>query len=546
MMRLTRNLICFILLISIAICNQLSAKISFFNLELNNDASTFDTTLPDISKVKNDSVLAAIILTHMNKYAAIDGNTYYGYGLFYPADSSFKIVNVFGEYTGGATYNPFAKPFIIWNKKILRSELYGEVFRADKISDEHYLFYCDDYSRMGSAISIYDVFFEGDSLRFLDAKQHGNYIYNLIVNKKEQLNDQPRPKFTSRFTENELSRLNLDTNAIQVNEYYQISDEKFLSTELQEPAVLVYYRYNYGDQLEKILRVENNNAYQDITLAMYGGDSNDYTLISEFVNDSLFKQTFVNTETIIDEEYLMGYGVDSTVSYFQYDEQLKFVEIHKDSFHYETTDTMILGSYRPYKTCQYSKPYLVNGLKCVWVYNLTYKYDASGNPLGMEFRSELLNEERNVILKANDDFVNQNPLKFINERENNFKDLNFDGFNDCMILNQISSGNGGDFYDAYLFNPLSKSFDFSEMLSGGNLEINDSLKTVSFFLKAGFYNRGSTIIHFGANGKVLFTEDFSEKDLPGEPLKIQYTYKKIVNGKVVKTKTSISLVEENK
>src|SRR5690349_7205610 len=62
--------------------------------------------------ISDDAKIKAEILLRMNN-EAVDGEKYYGAHIRYDKNAGVKILNVYGEVTGGATYNPFAVSYIV-------------------------------------------------------------------------------------------------------------------------------------------------------------------------------------------------------------------------------------------------------------------------------------------------------------------------------------------------------------------------------------------------------------------------------------------------
>ena len=161
-------------------------------------------------------------------------------------------------------------------------------------------------------------------------------IFDLIVNKKETSNfpDSIYSKFdfSKRFTNKEISTLKLDTSKIDLSEYYFMSNQKFLKKQIDSISFLIYYKHQYGDQLEKILRVVRKDSVFDLTLSMQGGDSFSQSISTEFINNSTFVSISVNKEKDPDSN---SFYADSIISLYNYMPNLNFKLIQKDSFKIE-------------------------------------------------------------------------------------------------------------------------------------------------------------------------------------------------------------------
>ncbi len=159
-------------------------------------------------------------------------------------------------------------------------------------------------------------------------------IYDLIINKTEKPNNSSKQfDYSKNYTEKELSGLNLDSTKIGPNEYYFLTDKKFLRKNLKGVDFKIYYQLLYGALSQKILRIERKDSIFDRVLSATIGDGQNVIEIStEFENDSIFKETFVRTETILDDRYLVANEVDSTVKIYVYNQKFNFQEKQVDSF----------------------------------------------------------------------------------------------------------------------------------------------------------------------------------------------------------------------
>ncbi len=332
--------------IIVPLCLVLGFKIkhngTYFSISKESLSKADSIALAAILKTKNDSLLKLKFITFMNKdfKKYENGRNIQAYTeakILYSNDKSFKVINLYGEYSGGATYNPFCKNYIIKNRVLVSSSVEGEIFRIDKLSDNNYLFYTDDYGRLGSRFSFYTGSFQNNTLTTKPTTQYGNFYFDLIKNKKENFTSTNTIRFKKRFGDEELTTLKLDTLSIELNEYYKLEDSPFLTKELNDFRFIVFYRHKYGDETSKILRIENQNNTKDILLAMRGGDSDSYSVATEFINDSIFVETKIYTETTKDETHLMEYTTDSTITTFRYDSLFNFKELKKTIFNYKKT-----------------------------------------------------------------------------------------------------------------------------------------------------------------------------------------------------------------
>ena len=120
----------------------------------------------EILPTDSDSILLSKFLNFKKKISTSDSSSvnYYENKLFYPKDSTFKIINLYGDYSGGATYNPFAESYIIYKNKLCKQEIEGETLKIEKKSDTTYQINVDDFWRLGSNFNSYTVSFGKDSV----------------------------------------------------------------------------------------------------------------------------------------------------------------------------------------------------------------------------------------------------------------------------------------------------------------------------------------------------------------------------------------------
>jgi hypothetical protein len=497
----------------------------------------------EFKRSDSDSILLKrFVAYHKNNFSNDSSSAnYYDAELFYPKDSVFKVINLYGEYVG-ATYNPIAESHIVYRNNLYKEFLNGETFRIDKLSPSKYLFYTDDYSRLSSNFRFYDVTFDNDSITIEEASEHKNFKFDLIQNKKETLKNLFQEIKNSRKLErNELYQIGVDSISVEANETYYIAPDAFLSRENPDGFGLIYYRQKYGDETTKIVRFIGNDTVKEITLGMIGGDSDSYRMTSEFVNDSIFVQSLVNQETIADTKDTMGYAFDSIVTKFKYNERFELDTISKDTFKYKKYQFQRYNA-RIENHIFYGKPFKINNLKCYWETTLEIIFDDDKKPLkAKNIIKKLINSKtKKAILVSQSDMIIGNETNLFDSLSDNFKDFNFDDYLDFTIYNSISSGATHAFYDNYIFNPKTKKFEYSKKLSGAEITINKTLRTASFFFYMGRTYHLEHIIYYDANGKVLYEEKFIEELLKEKNTDDYYylkTYEKIKNGKSILRKT---------
>ena len=212
----------------------------------------------------------------------------------------------------------------------------------------------------------------------------------------------------------------------------------------------------------------------------------------------------------------------------------KVPEYIKTEINWDKSDTLI----------KISKPFLINGIKCFWEFELIVYESATGGS-GI---NRLKNHNTNKVLLLNEDYFDLDLFNSIDENNfdfnGEFKDANFDGFKDFIVYSKTGSGSGGSAFKVYLFDKNKNIFELSDELSGGEFEINETNKTVSTYWKMGVGWNSSRVHHFDKNGKIKFTEITTREIIDGDTTSLlQTTYKKVVNGKTIKTEIDTTKFE---
>ncbi len=491
-------------------------------------------------ETESDAALAEHFLDYKIKKYTIDsiGNDYISAKVFYPKDSTFKVINLYGEYVG-ATYNPTSESHIIYKNKLLDSVIYGETYRIDKLSNNVYLFYTDNFDRLASNFDYYKVSFFNDSISIEKAEKHGNIFFDFINNCKESPDKFPK-NINALFPVNPNLPANDTASTFFDGNYYP--EEDFMSKNTRDFFTQLFYRKKFGDQIEKVVQIHNYDSISEITLAMIGGDSDSYSLSSEFVNDSIFTQTLVTRETIKDEANLMGYAFDSIITTFKYNDTFKLDTISKDTFRYEKEYFKRYD--KPVENhIFYSNTFKINNLSCFWQTTIEIHFDDNGKPLqGKNITRILINKQtKKPILVSMPNVIVHNETDFFDPLLDNFKDYNFDGYVDFSMYNFISSGATHAFFDNYLYNPKTKKFDYDRKSAGAEITVDEKLKTVTFYQNLGRIYHNETIQYYNQKGTIMYEESISEeeqKEKNSDTYFIKKTYTKKVNGKIVKKSVS--------
>lgn len=228
----------------------------------------------------------------------------------------------------------------------------------------------------------------------------------------------------------------------------------------------------------------------------------------------------VSEENNVDE---VKYTTDTLVQ--------KVTEYKKTEINWEKSDTLV----------KISEPFLINGIKCFWEFKLIVYEGATGGS-GI---NRLKNHNTNKVLLLNEDYFDLDLFNSIDKNNFDFngelKDANFDGLKDFIVYSRTGSGSGGAMFKVFLFNTKKGVFEFSEELSGGEFELNEAEKTVSTYWKMGVGWNSTQVHHFDKNGRIKFTEITTREIIDNDSL--QTTYKKIVDGKTIKTEIDTTKFE---
>lgn len=151
---------------------------------------------------------------------------------------------------------------------------------------------------------------------------------------------------------------------------------------------------------------------------------------------------------------------------------------------------------------------------------------------------QIIDPKNKIILKDSDYYSNEEFKSFDIKRINSYiKDINLDGYKDFCIPNKTNSGSAGYFENVYLFNNLTKKFEHSKELSGYNIILDIPNRIVKGSAKNGYSNRIKSLAYLDKNGKIKFSEVYNSE--PTKDGNYSVTYKKIVRGKVLKTRKYI-------
>ncbi len=167
-----------------------------------------------------------------------------------------------------------------------------------------------------------------------NGRQQEKSIYELIIRKEERPDDFSKKfNYKNYYTGREINELNLDTNKLKSNEYYHLTDQRFLSQDLDDIDFKIYYRFLYGYLSERILRIERNDSIFDRLLSATGGAGQEnYEVSTEFRNDSIFEEKIIFKSTVIDDPCLVADKIEVITTRFKYDHKFNFDVLSTDTF----------------------------------------------------------------------------------------------------------------------------------------------------------------------------------------------------------------------
>lgn len=189
-----------------------------------------------------------------------------------------------------------------------------------------------------------------------------------------------------------------------------------------------------------------------------------------------------------------------------------------------------------------NKTFVVNDIESCWYFNPDKSFEIT--LFGFLKFGEV---RRMMVIKGNDSFESFENFEekwFNNQIDAEFTNVNFDRYDDFVMYSQEKSGNGGRFYDVYTFFIKERTFNYSQELSGGNLNIDPKTKTMSTFWKSGVGWNITKKFTFRGDGYIYHTE-FTEnqvKAIESQDYLIT-TYKKYKYKDLLETKIDTTVFE---
>lgn len=183
-----------------------------------------------------------------------------------------------------------------------------------------------------------------------------------------------------------------------------------------------------------------------------------------------------------------------------------------------------------------SPSFIINDLQCNWKYEVKYIDETNDNSktILVDLVSQKLVDitTNQYILELDLSlFHYSSPLNISYLESNNFKsqdfDINFDGYNDFQFYDRVQ-GEANHEYFVYIFNPISKKFEFSQQLTGGSMadagiELDKKKRIAYYSGKNGGGLYGFKRVHFNSDGSIKYEERFWNEDLD------YYSFKDSIN-----------------
>lgn len=359
-----------------------------------------------------------------------------------------------------------------------------------------------------------------------DGETTNSALFDLLVTKKTGPWDFPDSLVTrfdpsNSLTNKELIDLGITNLPTDENTYYFPVEESFLKENLDSIDVLLYYRHDYGDQTEKLLRVKRKDTIFDITLAMDGGDGQDsYSVSSEFLDRYTFIKTLLIEKTVKDNMHSTAYAIDSIIIEYQYNDVFDFRETARDTFHVYKENPIYHSDLKGSTFKLWGRDFTINGLPCKWEYEVRYSWntDHESEKLMLDMLNQKLVDKKSqkTVLTVDPKELGRDAQDIIvldgQMNECPVSDINFDGYSDLQVVTERNTS-GNQSILVYLFNPDKKNFELSNELSGNSLnsdgiELDTEKRIAIYSQKGGGGHYNIKKIHFGEAGQVAFSEAF--------------------------------------
>lgn len=395
-------------------------------------------------------------------------------------------------------------------------------------------------------------------------------LFDLIVTKKTGPRDFPDSLMTrfdpsNSLTNKELIELGIINSPTDENTYYFAVEESFLKEDLDSIDVLLYYRHDYGDQTEKLLRVKRKDTTFELTLAMDGGDGQDsYSVSSEFIDSKTFIKTLLLEKTVKDNMHSTAYAIDSIIIEYQYNDVFDFRETSRDTFHVYKENPIYHSDLKGSTFKLWGRDFTINGLHCKWEYEVKYSWNTDQG--SERLMLDKLNQQL-VDTKSQKTVLTIDPKELGHDAQDIIvldgqmndcpvSDINFDGYSDLQVVTERNTS-GNQSILVYLFNPDKKNFELSNELSGNSLnsdgiELDAEKRIAIYSQKGGGGHYSIRKIHFGKTGRITFTEafwneitsDYVKKDGSRYNKRIFY-YEKYIDDDIVENKMDTVLSGED-
>lgn len=180
-------------------------------------------------------------------------------------------------------------------------------------------------------------------------------------------------------------------------------------------------------------------------------------------------------------------------------------------------------------------PFTINGLRCYW----SYRVNIVARKINTEYNVRILYQNLiqlktdRILLKvltSPDDYYQYYRLADLQGYPSyniDCKDINKDSWCDYEILQERAAAGANTSTSAYIFNPTTKQFEFSELFSGTNVEYDSTHNLITTFWKMGVSDYVYTRSFLKPNKReVAYIEDEHHE---GDSV----TYTKTINGKVI-------------
>ncbi|MCX2679419.1 hypothetical protein OOZ15_05640 [Galbibacter sp. EGI 63066] len=524
----------------------LIALISCKNDNKNSDSGTSTADSLKLKEkevqISDEELIKNSLRRHNNRLSGND-SVFYKAKIVRPADSAFIAMGLYGKTKRNNSLQEFKETAVIKDNKTVISKIRGTVFRIDKLSNNRYKVYCNDSEN--AAFKAYNINFNVQPVSFEESEQTANFYFNLLSKKKFVHNIENQKRFFNiRKDKQIIGDVLLDT----LSNGQRIYASDGLLNIKNATALNTFYFVSDSSLLHKLIIKDTTRVYTNITLSGIEENAKSRTEhYSEFINDSLFKQTKVVETLSKDSKHVVEYITDSIMTTYSYNKEFKFSLISTDTLTSKETRALYNKSLVDSTFKVHSKSFDINGMDAAWQYSVRYTRKTNADPKTINVSIS----KRELVTANGHRFIFEAPLSPIKKSveisslsQQDFKpadfDINFDGHTDLSFPDGYDLNRNTTFV-VYLYNPGQKTFeknpDFSGPSMAARILLDKDSKTAIYTSQIGQNDYSASILHLGNNGQILFKDIYWSSHSGEKPI---IHYQKIQNKAVVEKQDDIA------